>query len=232
MGKFTPRPAPWENLARLNCFPIGIKHFPRDRRSHRNTRGRVGRQPRRGPVILLPSPIPFDLVGISQYRRIKNLTCIVVQKRAPVLYLKLDPTTVKVEDGFSRNVRTIGHWGTGDLELTLRTKDDLKRAEPLIAKSYEGSWPEIRVIRPAVPELHGGNSLVPATAGRQVAPTRARSIAELGSKHRSRRLRSDGGCHHRRTWRTQALNSPDFPRCIPRWALPELRPRPVQCLMH
>lgn len=73
------------------------------------------------------------------YRRIKNFTCVVVQKKALVLYLKLNPTTVPLEEGFTRDVREIGHWGTGDLEVTLRTMADLKRAEPLIAKSYEGS---------------------------------------------------------------------------------------------
>lgn len=73
------------------------------------------------------------------YRRIKNFTCIVVQKRALIVYLKLNPETVPLEEGFTRDVREIGHWGTGDLEVTLRTMADLKRAEPLIAKSYEGS---------------------------------------------------------------------------------------------
>lgn len=73
------------------------------------------------------------------YRRIKNFACVVVQKRALVLYLKLDPTTVPLMEGFTRDVRSIGHWGTGDLEVTIRTPEDLKRAESLIAKSYENS---------------------------------------------------------------------------------------------
>ncbi len=33
-----------------------------------------------------------------------------------------------------------GDWiGTGDLEVTLRSRDDLERAKPLILRSYEGS---------------------------------------------------------------------------------------------
>ena len=35
--------------------------------------------------------------------------------------------------------RNIGHWGTGDLEITLRNRDDLEKAMPLLAKSYEVS---------------------------------------------------------------------------------------------
>ena len=50
--------------------------------------------------------------------------------------LKLDPDTVVLEDGFSRDVREIGHWGTGDLELTVRTLADLVKAKPLLERSY------------------------------------------------------------------------------------------------
>jgi predicted transport protein len=73
------------------------------------------------------------------YRRIKNFASVVVQKRALVIYLKLDPDIVKLEEEFSRDVRQIGHWGTGDLELTVRTAADLLKAQSLISQSYEGS---------------------------------------------------------------------------------------------
>ena len=73
------------------------------------------------------------------YRRIKNFASIVVQKRALVLYLKLNPDNVRLEEDFSRDVRQIGHWGTGDLELTVRTNAELLKAQPLISRSYEGS---------------------------------------------------------------------------------------------
>jgi predicted transport protein len=46
---------------------------------------------------------------------------------------------VKVEEEFSRDVREIGHWGTGDLELTVRTSAELLKAQPFISRSYEGS---------------------------------------------------------------------------------------------
>ena len=42
--------------------------------------------------------------------------------------LKVDPTTITIEQGFTRDVRQIGHWGTGDLELSIRNKDDLRKA--------------------------------------------------------------------------------------------------------
>lgn len=75
------------------------------------------------------------------YRRIKNFACVEVRTSLDVLrmYLKVDPATVDLEDGFTRDVRQVGHFGTGDLEVTLRNHDDLERAKPLIQQSYEAS---------------------------------------------------------------------------------------------
>ena len=75
------------------------------------------------------------------YKRIKNFMSAEVRpgKGWVALYLKVDPDTVTLDAGFSRDVRGIGHWGTGDLEITIRSLDDLERAKPLIMKSYEAS---------------------------------------------------------------------------------------------
>jgi predicted transport protein len=36
-------------------------------------------------------------------------------------------------------VRQIGHFGTGDLELTLRTLEDFERAKLFLEQSYDAS---------------------------------------------------------------------------------------------
>ena len=56
------------------------------------------------------------------FKRLENFTCaeIYPQVRVVTLYLRIDPTTVELEDGFSRDVTKIGHFGTGNLELSLR----------------------------------------------------------------------------------------------------------------
>jgi predicted transport protein len=56
-----------------------------------------------------------------------------------LVHLKIDPDTVEIEEGFTRDVRKIGHFGTGELEVTLRSTQDLERAKPLFASSYEAS---------------------------------------------------------------------------------------------
>jgi predicted transport protein len=82
-----------------------------------------------------------ELKNYIAFKRLKNFTCAEIYPQAKVitLYLRLDPATVNLEDGFSRNVTRIGHFGTGNLELSLKTMDDFANAQPLLRRAYEGS---------------------------------------------------------------------------------------------
>ena len=71
------------------------------------------------------------------FSRLKNFICLLPMKGGLKLWVKLDPDTVQLEEGFSRNVRDVGHWGTGDLELYIRNKDDLAKAKPLFEQAYQ-----------------------------------------------------------------------------------------------
>jgi predicted transport protein len=75
------------------------------------------------------------------FYRIKNFACIVFHPNDDeiLLYLKVNPDTVSLEEGFSRDVRVIGHYGTGDLEIRVSSDEDMLKVEPLILKSYDGS---------------------------------------------------------------------------------------------
>lgn len=73
--------------------------------------------------------------------RLKNFACVEVhiKTRTLVVYVKVDPGSIALTPGFTRDVRSIGHFGTGDLEITLRSRNDLEKAKPLIERSYEVS---------------------------------------------------------------------------------------------
>ena len=75
------------------------------------------------------------------FKRLKNFACVEVHPQTAqlLLYVKVDPDTVELEEGFTRDVRTIGHLGTGDLEIRIRSDTDLERALPLIRLSYDAS---------------------------------------------------------------------------------------------
>jgi predicted transport protein len=71
------------------------------------------------------------------YRTSKNIACMEVQRQKVILFLKLDPTKVGGPSGISRDVSDIGHFGTGDLEVTLKSLDDFEAAKPFIRMAYE-----------------------------------------------------------------------------------------------
>ena len=40
------------------------------------------------------------------------------------------------EEGFSRDVSDIGHWGTGKVEIRIKNKADFEKAKPLLDRAY------------------------------------------------------------------------------------------------
>jgi predicted transport protein len=75
----------------------------------------------------------------TAFRRLKNFASVVMYPNRMLVMLKVDPDSVALEPGFSRDVRQIGHWGTGDLELTLASMADFEKAKPLLDRSYSES---------------------------------------------------------------------------------------------
>lgn len=73
------------------------------------------------------------------FKRIKNFASIEVHPQTSkiVVFAKSDFKNVHLEESFTRDVRNIGHFGTGDLEITIGSDDELERAKPLIVRSYE-----------------------------------------------------------------------------------------------
>lgn len=75
------------------------------------------------------------------FKRIKNFACLELYPTVGTVlaHLKLDPDTVVIEAGFTRDMRGIGHFGTGDLQVILSSPDSLARAQPLFQRAYDGS---------------------------------------------------------------------------------------------
>mgnify|MGYP000617599954 FL=1 len=72
----------------------------------------------------------------SAFKKIKNITCVEIFKDKLLLHIRLDAKTVTYENGFSRDVTGIGHWGTGDVEVSLKNENDLEKVKPLIERAY------------------------------------------------------------------------------------------------
>ncbi|WP_374516202.1 DUF5655 domain-containing protein [Brevundimonas sp.] len=75
------------------------------------------------------------------FKRIRNFVCLEIYPQAKTVtaFLKLDPDSVPIEPGFTRDVRKIGHFGTGDLEVVMRSPADFTKAQPLFQRAYDES---------------------------------------------------------------------------------------------
>jgi len=79
------------------------------------------------------------------FRRIKNFVCVSLRggtsgsRNELLCWVKVDPDSIQLEKGFTRDVRNIGHHGTGDLEITIHSSADIAKALPLLRSSYEAS---------------------------------------------------------------------------------------------
>lgn len=74
------------------------------------------------------------------YQRLRNFACLCPPQRSKVVvYLKVDPKDVDLVPGFTRDVSGLGHHGSGDLEVQLRTPRDVERAQELFRASFAGA---------------------------------------------------------------------------------------------
>jgi predicted transport protein len=71
------------------------------------------------------------------YKLSQNIVCVEAQKKCVLLYLKLAPKGLGVLPPIVRDVTEIGHFGTGDLEISLNSLEDFETAKPFIRKAYE-----------------------------------------------------------------------------------------------
>lgn len=72
------------------------------------------------------------------FKRPKNFATVVAQKNRLLLYLHLNPKELASMPAIGRDVSQQGHWGTGDVELSLTSQADLDTAKPLVLMSYLG----------------------------------------------------------------------------------------------
>ncbi len=76
---------------------------------------------------------------IAFKRNGNNFASVQVQADGLVVFAKVDPASITLEEGFTKDMRNVGHQGTGDLRITIRSKGDLAKAASLLRKSYEDS---------------------------------------------------------------------------------------------
>lgn len=71
------------------------------------------------------------------FMRVKNFTAVQPMKNLLKLWLNLDPAEFTLEEGFSRDVREIGHHSSGNLEIDIHCNEDLEKAKHFIELAYQ-----------------------------------------------------------------------------------------------
>ncbi len=71
------------------------------------------------------------------YKTSQNFVYLESQKRKMILFLKVNPDELENMPRQARDVRNIGHFGTGDLEFTIQCTEDFEIAKPLIELSLK-----------------------------------------------------------------------------------------------
>lgn len=101
-----------------------------------------------GPIAELAAVVDGVLLGLGEdvskvrrkqydaYQRLRNFACLTGRQDKLLVYLKCMPIDVDLVPGFTRDVTGLGHHGTGDLEVRLRSEQDVDRAMDLFRLSY------------------------------------------------------------------------------------------------
>lgn len=79
-----------------------------------------------------------ELKYYHAFSRIKNFVCaeIRTKKKEIMLYVKVDYNKIDSPGRNIRDVSNIGHYGTGDTEIIIKSSEDLENSKHLIEESY------------------------------------------------------------------------------------------------
>ncbi|MEU8437109.1 DUF5655 domain-containing protein [Streptomyces sp. NPDC029216] len=112
------------------------------------TAGTPPTQPSPAAIAYVASAVDELLLGLGEdvkkvrrqqydaYQRLRNFACVTPRQDKLLVYLKAAPAAVDLVPGFTRDMTGLGHHGTGDLEVRLRSEEDVERAVELFRLSY------------------------------------------------------------------------------------------------
>ena len=72
----------------------------------------------------------------SAFKKIKNFATLEIYQTKILLNVKLNPDNFSLTESL-RDVREIGHWGCGDLQLILKSEKEVNLAKDLLQKAYD-----------------------------------------------------------------------------------------------
>lgn len=74
----------------------------------------------------------------SAFKKIKNFCTMEIYQSKILINFRLNPNDYSLSNNL-RDVRNIGHWGCGDLQLIIKDRTEVDTAKELILKAYENN---------------------------------------------------------------------------------------------
>ncbi|WP_372008653.1 DUF5655 domain-containing protein [Paenibacillus chitinolyticus] len=75
----------------------------------------------------------------TAFKKNKTIICVEVYQKQILWHIRLYPDDIELEEGFTRDMRNVGHFGTGDLQIIIKSPEDIEKAKPLIDKAYNSN---------------------------------------------------------------------------------------------
>jgi len=72
----------------------------------------------------------------TAFKKIKNIACVEIYQSKILIHLPIDSKTVEMQKDFTRDMTNVGHYGTGNLQVCIKSIDDIEKAKPLIDRAY------------------------------------------------------------------------------------------------
>jgi predicted transport protein len=70
------------------------------------------------------------------YKVSQNFVCVEVKKGKILLFLKINPKEIQIPEN-GRDMTNTGHFGTGDLEITINNSDEFEKSKEYIKRAFE-----------------------------------------------------------------------------------------------
>ena len=70
------------------------------------------------------------------YKVSQNFVCVETKKNKIILFLKINPKEIKIPNN-GRDVSNIGHYGTGDFEITINNSEEMEMSKEYIKNAFE-----------------------------------------------------------------------------------------------
>ena len=70
------------------------------------------------------------------FKKTRNIACVEIYQSKILVSLAIDPQSVEIKKDFTRDMTNIGHYGTGDLQVTIKSIEDFEKAKSLIDRAY------------------------------------------------------------------------------------------------